>query len=114
MSCTDSGRLLCPKLRERLPNYCMRTPAWQGCHAFAAVHNFGSPSYICLVTGETTATRQEEDMTRKTNTLYDRFRRWRRYRDTVRELQGLSTHELNDLGINRVDISRLAREASRI
>ncbi len=53
-------------------------------------------------------------MTRKTNTLYDRFRRWRRYRDTVRELQGLSTHELNDLGINRVDISRLAREASRL
>ncbi len=56
----------------------------------------------------------KKTMTRKTNTLYDRYRRWRRYRETVRELQGLSTHELNDLGINRVDISRLAREASRI
>ncbi len=53
-------------------------------------------------------------MTTKTNKIYDRYRRWRRYRETVRELQGLSTHELNDLGINRVDISRLAREASRL
>ncbi len=53
-------------------------------------------------------------MSRNTNTLVSRFRRWRRYRDTVRELQGLSTRELNDLGINRVDISRLAREASRL
>ena len=41
-------------------------------------------------------------------------RRGRRYRDTVRELQGLSTRELNDLGINRSEIGRLAREASRL
>ena len=34
------------------------------------------------------------------NTLYGRYRRWRRYRDTVRELKGLSTRELNDLGIH--------------
>ncbi len=53
-------------------------------------------------------------MSRDTNTLYTRFRRWRRYRDTVRELQGLTTRELNDLGINRGEISRLAREASRL
>jgi len=49
-----------------------------------------------------------------TNTLYGRFRRWRRYRDTVRELKGLSTRELNDLGILPADIGRLAREASRL
>ena len=48
------------------------------------------------------------------NNLYNRYRRWRRYRETVRELESLSTHELNDLGINRGEISRLAREASRI
>lgn len=48
------------------------------------------------------------------NTLYGRFRRWRRYRDTVRELKGLSTRELNDLGILHADIGRLAREASRL
>lgn len=47
-------------------------------------------------------------------TLYGRFRRWRRYRDTVRELKGLSTRELNDLGILPTDIGRLAREASRM
>jgi uncharacterized protein YjiS (DUF1127 family) len=53
-------------------------------------------------------------MRRNLDTLYQRYRRWRRYRDTVRELQSLSTHELNDLGIRRGDIGRLAREASRM
>ena len=53
-------------------------------------------------------------MSRNINSLYTRYRRWRRYRETVRELESLSTHELNDLGINRGEISRLAREASRI
>ena len=58
--------------------------------------------------------RKDKTMSRNTNTLYSRYRRWRRYRETVRELQGLSSRELNDLGIHRVDISRLAREASRL
>jgi len=53
-------------------------------------------------------------MPRNIHSLYDRYRRWRRYRDTVRELSNLSAHELNDLGIHRSDIGRLAREASRI
>ena len=53
-------------------------------------------------------------MSRNINSLYTRYRRWRRYRETVRELESLSTHELNDLGINRGEISRLAREASRL
>jgi uncharacterized protein YjiS (DUF1127 family) len=53
-------------------------------------------------------------MSRNTDNLYSRYRRWRRYRETVRELQALSPRELNDLGIQRGDISRLAREASRI
>ena len=53
-------------------------------------------------------------MSRNVNQLYNRFRRWRRYRETVRELSSLSTHELNDLGINRGEISRLAKEASRL
>lgn len=51
-------------------------------------------------------------MSRNLNTLIQRYRRWRRYRDTVRELQVLSARELTDLGIHRADISRLAREAS--
>jgi uncharacterized protein YjiS (DUF1127 family) len=53
-------------------------------------------------------------MSRNVNQLYNRFRRWRRYRETVRELSSLSTHELNDLGINRGEIGRLAKEASRL
>jgi uncharacterized protein YjiS (DUF1127 family) len=55
-------------------------------------------------------------MTRKinSNSIYNRYRRWRRYRETVRELQNLSSHELKDLGIHRGDIGRLAREASRL
>ncbi len=53
-------------------------------------------------------------LSRNVNNLYTRFRRWRRYRDTVRELQGLSGRELNDLGIQRGDIARLAREAARL
>ena len=52
--------------------------------------------------------------TTNANALYDRYRRWRRYRETVRELKGLSPRELNDLGILRTDIGRLAREASRM
>ena len=53
-------------------------------------------------------------MTKKVNSLYNRYRQWRRYRETVRELQTLSSHELRDLGIQRGDIGRLAREASRL
>ena len=53
-------------------------------------------------------------MSRNTTSLTSRLRRWRRYRETVRELQGLSSRELNDLGITRPDISRLAREAARL
>ena len=53
-------------------------------------------------------------MSRNAISIYERVRRWRRYRNTVRELEGLNGRELQDLGINRSDISRLAREASRI
>ncbi len=52
-------------------------------------------------------------MSRNTSIFYDRFRRWRRYRETIRELSGLSPRELSDLGIARGDIGRLAREAAR-
>jgi uncharacterized protein YjiS (DUF1127 family) len=53
-------------------------------------------------------------MARTTHSLFGRIRRWRRYRETVRELEGLSSRELSDLGINRGDIGRLAREASKL
>lgn len=39
------------------------------------------------------------------------FRNWRRYRETVTELNRLSNRELADLGINRYDIHSVARKA---
>ncbi len=89
-------------------------PIRQGSHAFVAVHNQGRDAYMRFVAGISRCTEKETKMSRNTSTLISRFRRWRRYRDTVRELQGLTARELNDLGINRGEISRLAREASRL
>jgi uncharacterized protein YjiS (DUF1127 family) len=45
--------------------------------------------------------------------LRTRYSRWQRYSRTVSELEGLSNRDLADLGISRVDIQRLAREAAR-
>ncbi|ESW81057.1 MULTISPECIES: DUF1127 domain-containing protein [unclassified Mesorhizobium] len=38
------------------------------------------------------------------------FRNWRMYNETVRELNRLNARQLNDLGINRGDIERIARK----
>jgi uncharacterized protein YjiS (DUF1127 family) len=43
--------------------------------------------------------------------LIRNYRNWRRYRDTVTELNRLSNRELNDLGIARGDIREVARRA---
>ena len=43
--------------------------------------------------------------------LIRNYRNWRRYRDTVSELNRLSTRELNDLGINRGEIPSVARRS---
>ena len=45
--------------------------------------------------------------------LRTRYSRWQRYSRTVSELEGLSNRDLADLGINRVDIQRLAREGMK-
>ena len=39
------------------------------------------------------------------------FRNWRMYNETVRELNKLNARQLHDLGINRGDIERIARQA---
>jgi uncharacterized protein YjiS (DUF1127 family) len=36
---------------------------------------------------------------------------WRRYREAYRELAQMSDHELNDIGVSRCDIERIARES---
>lgn len=43
--------------------------------------------------------------------LIRNYRNWRRYRDTVSELNRLSNRELNDLGIARSDIRDVARKS---
>lgn len=40
------------------------------------------------------------------------FSNWRKYRQTVSELGRMTNRELHDLGIDRSDIYRVAREAS--
>ena len=42
------------------------------------------------------------------STLLAGIHRWLRYRETVRELSRLSDRDLDDLGINRADISSVA------
>ncbi|MBB4050679.1 DUF1127 domain-containing protein [Devosia sp. XJ19-1] len=37
------------------------------------------------------------------------FQKWAAYQQTVRELAALDNRQLNDLGISRTDISRVAR-----
>ncbi|MGL3608004.1 DUF1127 domain-containing protein [Rhizobium sp. G187] len=39
------------------------------------------------------------------------FNAWRKYRQTVLELDRMSTRELQDLGINRADIRSVARQS---
>lgn len=39
------------------------------------------------------------------------YKNWRRYNQTVRELSRLNNRELDDLGINRSDIEKVARAA---
>jgi uncharacterized protein YjiS (DUF1127 family) len=44
--------------------------------------------------------------------IIGKFKEWRSYRRTVRELSALSNRELADLGINRADIPFVARRGN--
>jgi uncharacterized protein YjiS (DUF1127 family) len=39
------------------------------------------------------------------------FNNWRKYRQTRNELARMSDRELSDIGVNRADIARIARQA---
>ena len=41
------------------------------------------------------------------------LKRWQAYQQTVRELASLDTRQLNDLGISRSDIQKIARDHAR-
>ena len=45
--------------------------------------------------------------------LLSSVRRWRHYRETVQELSRLSDRELDDIGISRNEIFRIARRSTR-
>ncbi|MEQ1901662.1 MAG: DUF1127 domain-containing protein [Devosia sp.] len=41
------------------------------------------------------------------------LKKWAAYQQTVRELASLDNRQLNDLGISRADIQKIARENAR-
>ena len=41
------------------------------------------------------------------------LKKWAAYQQTVRELAALDNRQLNDLGISRTDITKIAREHAR-
>ena len=43
--------------------------------------------------------------------ITETVRNWRRYRNTVNELERMSNRELDDLGIARANIRAIARQA---
>jgi uncharacterized protein YjiS (DUF1127 family) len=66
-------------------------------------------------TTDTAATKfRTERATTMTNRFVQNYRNWRKYRDTYNELMRLTQRDLDDLGINRVDIPAIARQSSKI
>ena len=47
-------------------------------------------------------------------TLTLRYQAWKRFRESVRELERLSDRELNDLGISRYDIPEVVRQGAAL
>ncbi len=72
---------------------------------------FGKASTIF---SSTIKTDQRNNLNRMVNemNLIRSYSNWRRYRDTVSELNRLSTRELNDLGISRSDIPFVAKKSA--
>lgn len=46
--------------------------------------------------------------------IANKFNNWRKYRQTITELDRMTDRELHDLGIGRHDIRRVARTAAGI
>lgn len=76
----------------------------QCCYAKTSVHEMGGSAYL-------RGTQSTDPLEDKMN-LIRSYKNWRRYHQTVRELSRLNARELNDLGISRADIEKVARSAS--
>lgn len=81
----------------------------QCCHASLSLQKAGGRSYLRLVHKD--RCKRTKDETRNIMNLVRSYRNWRRYRDTVNELNRLSNRELTDLGISRSDIPFVAKKA---
>ena len=79
----------------------------QCCHATSALQFRAGPAYL---SGIRTHDRMNDETSTEMN-LIRNYRNWRRYRETVSELNRLSNRELLDLGISRSDIPAVARKA---
>lgn len=44
--------------------------------------------------------------------LFQRYKQYRRYRETINELNRLTNRELSDLGLSRADIPHIARQSA--
>ena len=55
--------------------------------------------------------RKEPKMLMIITALYSKWKKWQRYRATVRELNGLTNRDLADLGMHRSEISSVARRS---
>jgi uncharacterized protein YjiS (DUF1127 family) len=47
-------------------------------------------------------------------TIIDKYTSWKRYRKTKTELSSMSDRDLNDIGIKRWDIERIAKESAAL
>ena len=72
---------------------------------------FNSRGLLPIFTSYQETDERTKDETRKNMNLIRNYRNWRRFRDTVNELNRLSNRELTDLGISRSDIPFVARKS---
>lgn len=97
---------------------CVASTAFQLCEISLCTDRHRIPNFLVNEHIETKFPRlPPEGIDEKAKTMSNRFvesyRNWRQYRDTYNELMRLSQRDLTDLGINRVDIPSIARQAAR-
>ena len=91
----------------------------QASHAKSSLPAQADIAYLCPCRGRRTAedTASSPLKSLKDNPMFDtvvtKFRSYRKYQETFRELSRLSSRELADLGISRSEIPHIARRAAR-
>ena len=86
-----------------------------GCRSAAVVIAGAACILRCINTaldGNPVARPSRTRMITMIKTLAAKFHAWKRFRDSVRELERLSDRELSDLGIYRADIEEVVRQGA--